>query len=99
VIGHLNDTDFILFFQRCCRALKPHGLIVVKDNVILDPSITYCMDLDDSSVSRNVLYSKLLYRLADLKIVSEKQQRDFPEELYPVVMIALAHKDNSIFFS
>jgi hypothetical protein len=71
----------------------------VKDNVILDPSVTYCIDLDDSSVSRNISYSKLLYRLADLKIVSEQQQNDFPEELYPVFMIALTHKDNQIFFS
>lgn len=97
MIGHLNDLDFIQFFQRCIRGLKPNGMIVLKDNAIIDPSTAYCIDLDDNSVCRNLRYSKILFDLADLKIISEEQQKEFPEELYPVFMIALVSKHHPTF--
>lgn len=97
VIGHLNDIDFVQFFQRCIRGLKPNGVIVLKDNAIIDPSTAYCIDLDDNSVARNLKYTKILFDLSNLKIISEVQQKDFPEELYPVFMIALVAKDHPNF--
>jgi AdoMet dependent proline di-methyltransferase len=30
VIGHLADLDFISFFKRCAKGLKPGGAIVLK---------------------------------------------------------------------
>lgn len=92
VIGHLHDHDFIRFFRRCAKGLKENGLIVLKDNTITDPSLTFCLDLDDNSVARHLEYQKLLFELAGLEVVAEQQQNDFPEELYPVFMIALRAK-------
>lgn len=32
VVGHLTDDDFVAFFQRCRKGLKPDGVIVLKEN-------------------------------------------------------------------
>ena len=31
-VGHLTDDDFVAFFQRCRKGLKPDGVIVLKEN-------------------------------------------------------------------
>jgi protein N-terminal methyltransferase len=92
VIGHLHDHDFIRFFKRCARGLTANGVIVLKDNTITDPSLTFCLDLDDNSVARHLEYQKLLFEMAELDVLCEQEQKDFPEELYPVFMIALRPK-------
>ena len=93
----MNDIDFIEFFRRAVRGLKPNGVIVLKDNVILDPAVGFCIDLDDNSVCRNIAYSKLLLDLAEIKVLDERPQTNFPEELYPVYMLALVSKQNANF--
>lgn len=96
VIGHLHDLDFIRFFKRCSRGLRPGGFIILKDNVLKTQDWTFMIDRDDSSVARHEQYIKLLFALSGLNIVQEKQQEDFPTELYPVVMFALAPIDRAI---
>jgi 2-polyprenyl-3-methyl-5-hydroxy-6-metoxy-1,4-benzoquinol methylase len=32
VVGHLTDDDFVDFFLRCRKGLKPGGVIVLKEN-------------------------------------------------------------------
>lgn len=88
VIGHVHDLDVIKFFKRCALGLKPTGVIVLKDN-IASRDYTFVVDNDDSSVSRSMSYIKLLITLSGLKIVLEETQRDFPEELTPVMMFAM----------
>lgn len=92
MIGHLNDLDFITFFQNCARGLTPQGVIVLKDNVICSDARTYSIDLSDSSVSRHMEYLKILFQLANMTVIAEVQQEDFPGELYPVYMFALRPK-------
>jgi protein N-terminal methyltransferase len=92
VIGHLHDHDFIRFFRRCAGGLRNNGVIVLKDNTIVDPELAFCLDLQDHSVARHLEYQKLLFEYAGLEIVAEQLQKDFPEELYPVYMIALRPK-------
>ena len=89
VIGYLHDLDTIRFFRRCAAGLKYNGLIVLKDNVS-PPDYTFVVDKDDSSVARSPPYIKLLMQLADLKIVMENLQTDFPAETIPVMMYAIA---------
>ena len=91
VIGHLHDLDFISFFRRCAVGLKPGGVIVLKDNCVAD--YTFAVDKSDSSVARHADYIHLLFHLSGLKIVAENRQKDFPPELYPVLMFALAPID------
>jgi protein N-terminal methyltransferase len=88
VIGHLHDLDFVRFLRRCAAGLRPGGLLVLKDNC--STTCTFLVDRDDSSVNRHIEYIRLLVRLAGLNIVMERSQKDFPEELYPVMMMALS---------
>jgi len=91
VIGHLHDLDFISFFQRCAKGLKPGGIIVLKDNCV--EAYTFVVDKSDSSVARHQDYIHLLFHLSGLQIIAQERQKDFPPELYPVVMFALVPID------
>ena len=76
--------------------LTPSGFIILKDNTITDRNLTFSLDLEDNSVARNLEYQKLLFDLAGLEVVQEQLQMDFPEELYPVYMIALRAKSAAV---
>ena len=88
VIGHLHDLDYIEFFKRMAKSLKPGGVIILKDNCSSD--WTFIVDKEDSSVARHRDYHKLLFDLSGLDLILEKVQTDFPAELLPVHMFALA---------
>ncbi|KAJ0397472.1 hypothetical protein P43SY_006156 [Pythium insidiosum] len=92
VSSHLMDFDFVRFLQRCKLALAPHGWIAVKENVLLAGS-PYEIDRQDSSMTRSDTYFKSIFRQAGLKVIAEQRQTNFPEELYPVKMYALALQD------
>ncbi|OZJ07019.1 hypothetical protein BZG36_00012 [Bifiguratus adelaidae] len=86
VLGHLTDDDFIAFFQKCKAALRPNGLICVKEN---NAKEGVELDEQDSSVTRSDEVLKDLWRRAGLKIVKEQTQKGFPAGLYTVRMYAL----------
>lgn len=67
-------------------------MIILKDNAVCG-EWTFVVDRDDSSVARHITYLKLLIELSGLSIVLERTQKDFPEELYPVYMLAMAPND------
>jgi protein N-terminal methyltransferase len=90
VIGHLHDIDCVQFFRRCAAGLKPSGVIVLKDNVLIDDDLTFLWDRADSSVARHMRYLQLLISLSGLQVIMEARQQDFPSELLPVFMIAIS---------
>jgi len=87
VIGHLHDLDFVSFFRRCAKGLRPGGIIALKDNTT--ENCTFLVDKEDSSVARHLDYIRILLHLSGLHILVEQRQTDFPEELFPVTMFAL----------
>lgn len=87
VIGHLQDIDFINFFRRCVKGLRPGGVVILKDNCC--ESWTFVLDRSDSSLTRSRDYMHLLFKLSGLSILKETKQENFPSELYPVYMTAL----------
>ncbi|TMW67327.1 hypothetical protein Poli38472_012443 [Pythium oligandrum] len=89
VSSHLTDVDFVDFLKRCKAGLAPHGWIAVKENVLLAGS-PYEIDRQDSSMTRSDVYFKSIFRQAGLEVIAEETQKNFPEELYPVKMYALA---------
>jgi len=93
VVGHLSDDDYVSFFRRCAENLAPGGVIVIKDNVTDD--FTFMIDTEDSSVARCLAYHKLLLKRShpQLELVHESIQRDFPEDLCPVYMMAFGLPD------
>ena len=52
-------------------------------------SWTFVVDRSDRSVARCKEYLYSLFPFAGVRILTDAQQTDFPEELYPVYMIAL----------
>ncbi|RLN60849.1 hypothetical protein BBJ29_001877 [Phytophthora kernoviae] len=89
VLVHLTDVDLVRYLRRCKRALTPHGFIVIKEN-IFQTAEPYDLDRQDSSITRSAVYYKSLFEQAGLTLLTERRQRHFPEELYPVKMYALA---------
>lgn len=74
------------FLRRCHKALRPNGLIIIKDNVSYEGVVP---DEVDSSVCRDLEIVRSLVGRAGLKIVHEEQQKDFPQEIYQVHTLAL----------
>ncbi|XP_022064151.2 N-terminal Xaa-Pro-Lys N-methyltransferase 1 [Acanthochromis polyacanthus] len=86
VIGHLTDEHLVSFLRRCQKALRPNGLIVIKDNVSYEGVVP---DEVDSSVCRDLAIVRRLVDSAGLRIVHEEQQMNFPKEIYQVHILAL----------
>ena len=81
VIGHLHDLDFVRFFKRCAKGLRPGGIIALKDNCT--ENCTFLVDKEDSSVARHTDYIRILLHLSGLTIIEQTRQVGFPEELFP----------------
>ncbi|KAK3247690.1 hypothetical protein CYMTET_42828 [Cymbomonas tetramitiformis] len=86
VLGHLHDADFVAFFQRCIRGLKPGGFIMVKENNCKEG---FVVDKEDSSLTRSDKYLQSLFVQAGLRVCQVKRQQEFPQELFAVRMYAL----------
>ncbi|XP_053267178.1 N-terminal Xaa-Pro-Lys N-methyltransferase 1 [Pleuronectes platessa] len=86
VIGHLTDAHLVEFLRRCQGALRPNGLILIKDNMSYEGVVP---DEVDSSVCRELPMVRGLVSRAGLRIVHEEQQLDFPKEIYQVHTLAL----------
>lgn len=87
VIIYLTDLDLVFFFQRVAKSLKPGGIIVIKENVCENQA--FVVDRGDSSLSRSLPYLLSLLEQTNLKVIKKRMEDNFPEDLYPVVMIAL----------
>lgn len=84
--GHLTDNHLVEFLRRCQKALRPNGLIVIKDNVSYEGVVP---DEVDSSICRDLEILHSLANQAGLRIVHEEQQMNFPKEIYQVHTLAL----------
>ncbi|XP_061887990.1 N-terminal Xaa-Pro-Lys N-methyltransferase 1 [Entelurus aequoreus] len=86
VIGHLTDDHLVEFLRRCQKALRPNGLVIIKDNVSYQGVVP---DEVDSSVCRDLGIVRRLVASAGLSVVYEEQQVNFPKEIYHVHTLAL----------
>lgn len=86
VIGHLTDDHLLAFLRRCQAALRPNGLVVIKDNVSYEGIVP---DEVDSSICRDLDILRSLVGRAGLRIVHQEQQMNFPKEIYQVHTLAL----------
>lgn len=86
VACHLTDRDLANFLFRCKRALRPNGVIVLKDNMArqgckLDPI--------DSSISRHLDVMRVIITKAGLEVLAVERQEGFPDIIMPVWMVAM----------
>jgi protein N-terminal methyltransferase len=82
VLLYLTDSDLIAFLQRCKAALKPNGLIFVKENVN-SKSDGFVVDPDDNSLTRADEQYRALFLRAGLTLLKTSVQKKFPKELFP----------------
>lgn len=90
VLGHLTDTDLEDFFRRMAQGLKPNGVIVVKENVTSSGEVEF--DKVDSSVTRPESEILDIVERAELKVLKNMKQPNFPKGLYEVKMFCLKPK-------
>lgn len=94
VIGHLKDYDLVDFLKRCSDALSETGVIVIKDNITTSKELEF--DEEDSSVTRPYELMMLIFDRAELTVIKECHQTNFPDDLYDVYMFALVPKSTSL---
>lgn len=86
VLGHLTDDDLREFFKRCSIGLAKNGCIVIKENFTIADD--FCIDGDDSSVTRSLPVTKKIIEAAGLRIIKIKKQENFVQGLFPVCILA-----------
>mmetsp|Transcript_36927 Transcript_36927/g.73492 ORF Transcript_36927/g.73492 Transcript_36927/m.73492 type:complete len:480 (-) Transcript_36927:101-1540(-) len=84
---YLTDKDFVALLKRCASSLVPGGVIVLKENTCAEE--TFVLDVEDASVTRSLPYWRSLIFQAGLRVVKESWQTDFPDDIFPVPMMAL----------
>eukprot|EP00697_Spironema_sp_BW2_P015440 gnl/Spiro4/6273_TR3233_c0_g2_i1.p1 gnl/Spiro4/6273_TR3233_c0_g2~~gnl/Spiro4/6273_TR3233_c0_g2_i1.p1 ORF type:complete len:254 (-),score=77.27 gnl/Spiro4/6273_TR3233_c0_g2_i1:57-788(-) len=87
VLNYLHDEHLEAFLRRCSTALKPHGFIVLKENV--SGTDSFILDTDDTSVTRSLAQFHASFEAAGLAVVREEQQTTFPDSILPVWFFAL----------
>lgn len=90
VLGHLKDDDLIKFLKDCIAALKPNGIIGIKENIT--SSNTVELDSEDSSVTRPHHILREIFDRAGLDCIKDVKQTNFPRGLYGVHMFAVRAK-------
>lgn len=90
VLGHLTDDDLSKFFKKCCIGLTQNGLIIIKENFVTTDD--FCIDDNDSSVTRSLRIIKNILDKANLRIIKIVKQQNFIKGLFPVYTIACRPK-------
>ena len=101
-VGHLTDAHFLRFLQRCRTALKPRGILVIKDNCGESSSTDDCFEVDDAdrSICRGRAYLEALLALSGAELLCTALQPvagedAFPADIYPVRSYAMRWVDGA----
>lgn len=86
VIGHLTDEHLVGFLARCRGALRPGGVVCIKDNMASQGVV---LDEADSSVCRELSLVRALVERSGLRVVAQEPQDNFPKEIYTVWTLAM----------
>ncbi len=84
VAGYILDPHFIQLLRCISTALRPGGVLVVKENVTHTATAALWMDHADASTIRSRQYFEELFRMAGLGVVRSTRQRKWPDDLYPI---------------
>jgi galactose mutarotase-like enzyme len=90
VLCYLTDEDIVKFLQRCKASLVEGGVIIMKENTCANEM--FVLDVEDASVTRSLQYWLDLISKAGLQVVKQTYQDDFPDDIFPVPMLALQPK-------
>ncbi len=90
VLLYLADDDLIAYLRRCAESLRENGIICVKENVVMEGQ--FVVDDEDNSITRTHAQYRKIFKDADLDLIIEQRQTDWPQDLFPVMMYALKPK-------
>ena len=86
VVVYLEDDPLVAFLSQCKTALRPGGLIFLKDNI---SSRRRRLVEEDNSHIRSDRQYKDLFERAGLKCIQERVQQEWPDDLFQAKMYAL----------
>lgn len=89
VLLYLTDQDLVAMLHRLRAALRPDGVIVVKENCLMGSRRTGMVDKRDASLTRSDSQFRQLFDKAGFTVCQSAQQQDWPDSLLPVMMYAL----------
>lgn len=69
------------------KMLTTNGMIIIKENFTHSSEII--LDDCDSSVTRPLKLFKQILKKANLRVVKETRQLNFPKDIFPVYMLAV----------
>lgn len=72
--------------HRCCHVATAAGIVFVKENICREG---FVVDRDDSSLTRSNAYMLELFERANMRVMYNVKQKNFPKELYEVRMYVL----------
>jgi galactose mutarotase-like enzyme len=84
---YLTDYDIVQFLIRCSKSLVDGGWIILKENTCADEA--FVVDVADASITRSLEYWLDLIAKSGLQLKHMTTQDDFPDDIYPVPMLAL----------
>ena len=84
---YLTDFDIVRFLRRCAEGLIDGGWIILKENTCEGEA--FVVDVDDASITRSLQYWLDLIAKSGLQVKRLEWQDDFPDDIFPVPMIAL----------
>ncbi len=87
LLGFLDDASVVSVLTKLQRALKPGGLIFVKDNIV--DLEAFFIGSSDSQILRSMNYQEKLFEFAGLTIVNGTRQRLWAPARFPIYMYAL----------
>ncbi|PFH32758.1 putative protein c9orf32 [Besnoitia besnoiti] len=85
-ILYLTDNDLVSLLKRCAAALHPGGVICVKENI---GETGFEIDKQDNSIMRTDRHYRQLFKQANLRLLLDMRQPNFPKSLFPVYMYCL----------
>eukprot|EP00929_Paragymnodinium_shiwhaense_P029392 TRINITY_DN16850_c0_g1_i1.p1 TRINITY_DN16850_c0_g1~~TRINITY_DN16850_c0_g1_i1.p1 ORF type:complete len:257 (+),score=54.65 TRINITY_DN16850_c0_g1_i1:85-855(+) len=86
VLLYLPDDDLLRFLERCRQALRPNGIVCMKENVVIDGN--WVVDREDNSIMRTDEQYRDIFKRAGFELWHELRQACWPPDLFPVMMYA-----------
>eukprot|EP01065_Artemidia_motanka_P025975 TRINITY_DN30912_c0_g1_i1.p1 TRINITY_DN30912_c0_g1~~TRINITY_DN30912_c0_g1_i1.p1 ORF type:complete len:256 (+),score=93.44 TRINITY_DN30912_c0_g1_i1:75-842(+) len=83
---YLTDEDFVKYLRQAKRSLRPGGLIFFKENSLKSG---FLVDKEDSSLTRSDEHYRRIIHDAELDVVKFGEQKEFPKDMFKVLMYAL----------
>jgi protein N-terminal methyltransferase len=86
----LTDDSFVSLLKQCSQHLKPNGIVVVKDNMVISEKRSDAVwNPNEHTISRTVPHARELIRQTGLKIDFDEAQADWFDNFIPLYLFVL----------